>query len=132
MIDDNFIQAAIKIRRKYLKLSNNMEFYKRKAQDVINNLEEVINKIEKIQDEAEKTKSTTNESVVLKLTKILKEVEEEGRAVEMLIDPLNEEIEKLAIEEQELWRNIKNKYPNEEEDQIVEYVKNRLIQENLS
>lgn len=132
MIDESYIQAAIKIRRQFLKLSNNMEFYKKKAQSVIENLEEIISKIEKIKNESEESKTTTNESVVLKLTKVLKDIEQEGRAVEDLIDPLNVEIEKLALEEQELWRNIKNKYPSTEDDKIIEYVKNRLIQENLS
>jgi hypothetical protein len=62
----------------------------------------------------------------------LTEIEAEGRAVESLIDPLNKEIEKLGLEEQELWRNIKNKYTTQTDEQIVEYVRQRLIQEGLS
>ncbi len=132
MIDDSFIKAAIKIRREYLKLTNNLNFYKRKAEDVIGNLEEIVKKIEKIQKDTEFQKTPNNEAIVVQLTKLLTEIEAEGRAVESLIDPLNKEIEKLGLEEQELWRNIKNKYSTQTDEQIVEYVRQRLIQEGLS
>lgn len=132
MIDESYIKAAIKIRRQYLKLTNNLNFYKRKAEDVISNLQDILDKIEKIQKEAEVQKNTNNDSIVVQLTKILADIEAEGRVVESLIDPLNQEIEKLGIEEQELWRNIKSKYPNNSDEEIVEYVRKRLIEENLS
>lgn len=132
MIDESFIKAAIKIRRQYLKLTNNLNFYKRKAEDVISNLQDIVDKIEKIQKEAETQKNTNNDAIVVQLTKILTDIEAEGRVVESLIDPLNQEIEKLGLEEQELWRNIKSKYPNNSDDEIVEYVRKRLIEENLS
>ena len=132
MIDESFIKAAIKIRREYLKLTNNLNFYKRKAEDVIENLEDIVTKIENIQQETENQNITNNDAVVFQLTKLLTDVESEGRAVESLIDPLNKEIEKLGLEEQELWRNIKNKYPNLSDEEIVEYVRKRLLQENLS
>lgn len=132
MIDETFIKAAIKIRRQYLKLTNNLSFYKRKAEDVISNLEDIVKKIEDIQKETENQKNPNNDAITVQLTKLLTDIEAEGRAVESLIDPLNQEIEKLGQEEQELWRNIKNKYPNLSDEQIVEYVKNRLIEENLS
>ena len=132
MIDESFIKAAIKIRREYLKLTNNLNFYKRKAEDVIENLEDIVTKIENIQQETENQSITNNDAVVFQLTKLLTDVESEVRAVESLIDPLNKEIEKLGLEEQELWRNIKNKYPNLSDEEIVEYVRKRLLQENLS
>jgi len=132
MIDESFIKAAIKIRRQYLKLTNNLSFYKRKAEDVIANLEDIVNKIEKIQKESEVQVTQNNEAITVQLTKLLVDIESEGRAVESLIDPLNQEIEKLGLEEQELWRNIKNKYPNISDEEIVNHVRNRLIDEGLS
>ena len=123
MIDESFIKAAIKIRRQYLKLTNNLSFYKRKAEDVIANLEDIVNKIEKIQKESEVQVTPNNEAITVQLTKLLVDIESEGRAVESLIDPLNQEIEKLGLEEQELWRNIKNKYPNISDEEIVNHVR---------
>ena len=45
---------------------------------------------------------------------------------------LNSEMEKLALEEQELWRNIKERHYNISEEDIISSVKERLIRENLS
>jgi predicted nucleic acid-binding Zn-ribbon protein len=130
MIEENYVQAAIKIRREFLKLTNNMQLYKRKAKNILDNLEDIIGQIERISTES--NENTDRKEIVEKLEGVLKEVEKEGKMVNELIDPLNNEIEKLALEEQELWRNIKNKYPNLGDDEIVEYIKNRLIQANLS
>jgi hypothetical protein len=132
MIDEKFIKSAIKIRREYLKLTNNLNFYKRKAEDVISNLQNIITKIEKIQNESENKNETNNSNIIMELTTILAQIEQEGRGVESLIQPLNIELEKLGLEEQELWRNIKNKYPDRSDLDIVEYVKKRLLEENLS
>ena len=42
------------------------------------------------------------------------------------------QLEKLAIEEEELWRAIKLKHSDISETDIVDYIKRRLIKENLS
>lgn len=135
MIDEFFLQNAVTIRRTYLKLSSNMDLYQRKAQEVSDKLDETIQKIEAIQKEAEESKGTKGKDInyyTTALIKALNEVEEEGKSLENLIDPLNKEIEKLALQEQELYRKIKEKHFNLTDEQIIESVKNRLIKENLS
>jgi len=64
--------------------------------------------------------------------KVLNDIEDEGHSLENLVDPLNSDIEKLALEEQELYRLIKQKHNNLTDEQIIESVKDRLIKENLS
>jgi hypothetical protein len=132
MIDESFIQAAIKIRRNYLKIQTNMSFYKKKASEVVDNLEVIIGDIQNLQESAQNREIKSVEEALNELTKILNSAEEEGKKLEEYIAPLNKEIEKLAEEESELWRNIKLKYSNLEEESIVNYVKERLIKENLS
>lgn len=133
MIDENFVQAAIKIKRQYLKLMNNMEMYRNKARKMTDNLDGIVDKLENIQTELSKEKSDiTTETAIQEISKILKDVDSEGKGLEQLVNPLNLEIEKLAIEEQELWRMIKEKHYNIPDDEIVEYVKKRLIEANLS
>ena len=46
-------------------------------------------------------------------------------------NPINKEIERLALEEQELYKQICLNHPDLTEDQIVECVKERLLKENL-
>lgn len=133
MIDENFVQAAIKIRRQYLKLMNNMEMYRSKAKKMVNNLDNIVDRLQNIQVELGKDKSeVTADGAINEVQKILKEVDNEGKTLENSINPLNEEIEKLALEEEELWRLIKEKHYSVPEEEIIEYVKKRLIEANLS
>jgi phage shock protein A len=136
MIDEIYLQNAIRIRRTYLKLSNNMELYQKKAQAVSDKLEETITKIDDLQSKIEESKKDKDDKkdsnyFLIELVKILNEVEEEGKALETSVDPLNKEIEKLALEEQELYRQIKEKHFNLTDEQIISSVQDRLIKENL-
>jgi len=133
MIDEIFYQSAIKIRRQYLKVTNNMSFYQSKAKVVSDNLTDIIKRIDDIKDSTDaENKEFSAESAVTELAKILRDVEDEAKRLEEMVDPLNSEMEKLALEEQELWRNIKERHYNINEEDIVSSVKERLIRENLS
>ncbi|NBP03037.1 MAG: hypothetical protein EBU90_23570 [Proteobacteria bacterium] len=129
MIDETFIQAAIKIRREYLKLVNNLNFYKKQANKVIGNLQDIINKLENISNGAES--DPNSEATSVRLLEVLSELEREGKTVNELIDPLNVKIERLAIEENQLWNKIKQKHSDIPDIQIIEYVKSKLIEQNL-
>ena len=136
MIDEIYLQNAVRIRRTYLKLSNNMDLYQKKAQAVSDKLETTISKIDELQSKIEESKRDKNDKkdsnfFLTELVKILNEVEEEGKELESSVDPLNKEIEKLALEEQELYRQIKEKHFNLTDEQIISSVQDRLIKENL-
>ena len=136
MIDEIYLQNAVRIRRTYLKLSNNMDLYQKKAQAVSDKLETTISKLDELQSKIEESKRNKNDKkdsnfFLTELVKILNEVEEEGKALESSVDPLNKEIEKLALEEQELYRQIKEKHFNLTDEQIISSVQDRLIKENL-
>jgi len=131
MIDENFINAAVRIRREYLKINSNLEMYRRRAREISENLDGLLTKIEEIQEKAY-NKTADSESILQDINKVMKDFEDEGTKLEKLIEPLNQQVEKLAIEEQELWRSIKTKHNNISDDLIIDYVKQRLIKENLS
>jgi|LakMenEpi03Aug12_release.lakeMendotaPanAssembly.Ray.scaffolds.fasta_scaffold413265_2 uncharacterized protein YoxC len=130
MIDESYIQAAIRIRRHYLKITSNMDLYKRQAEKFAQRLDEISKDITKRQNNIKEKKSQQESAD--DLLKVLDSIEEETKNINNTLDPLNSEMEKLLREEQELWRKIKEKYNQFEDDQIVEYVKNRLIEEGLS
>ena len=137
MVDEIYLQNAVRIRRTYLKLSNNMELYQKKAQEVSDKLEATISKIDDLQHQVEESRNDKSgkkdsNQFLMELVKILNEVEEDGKALESSVDPLNKEIEKLALEEQELYRQIKEKHFDLTDEQIIESVRDRLIKENLS
>lgn len=135
MIDEKYLQMAINIRRTYLKLINNLDLYKAKAAQVSNKLEETMSKLDTIQNDLskkDKTSKTNDNEILSRLLKIIDEIEEEGKRLENLVDPINSEIEKLSKEEIELYRLIVEHHPNLTEDQIVSIVGDRLIKEGLS
>lgn len=136
MVDEIYLQSAVRIRRTYLKLSNNMELYQKKAQEVSDKLEATISKIDELQNQVEESRNDKSgkkdsNQFLMELVKILNEVEEDGKALESSVDPLNKEIEKLALEEQELYRQIKEKHFDLTDEQIITSVQDRLIKENL-
>lgn len=138
MVDEKYLQMSITIRRTYLKLINNLDLYRSRALQISERLEDTVKKIDELNKEAEesaKKKGSTNISqieVFEKLLKIIDDVDDEGKRLENLINPINTEIEKLAKEEMELYQMIVDSHPNLTEDQIVESVKDRLIKEGLS
>ena len=135
MIDEHFLQSAVTLRRNYLKLIKNMDFYQQRAKEVVSRLEGTVDSINKIGEEhkeAIKNKKNEGQTILNNLLKVLKEIEEEGGRIEDLVAPMNKEIEKLALEESELYRKIKERHSNLTEEQIVKSVRDRLIRENLS
>ncbi len=133
MIEEKYLKMSISIRRTYLKLINNLDLYHNRALKVSSNLEETLTKLDTIQENLDlKDKKPNSKETLDKLLEILQEVEDEGKKLETLIDPINTEIEKLGREEQELYRQIVEHHPELTEDQIVNFVRDRLLKEGLS
>ena len=133
MIEEKYLKMSISIRRTYLKLINNLDLYHNRALKVSSNLEETLSKLDTIQEDLDlKDKKPSSKETLDKILGILQEVEDEGKKLETLIDPINTEIEKLGREEQELYRQIVEHHPELTEDQIVNFVRDRLLKEGLS
>lgn len=135
MIDEKYLQKAIRIRRTYLKLINNMDLYRARATQISENLDKTLKDLDNFQKDLNKKdrkESIDEKALFEKLLKIIDNIEEEGKRLEKLIEPVNFEIEKLAKEEIELYNQILDGHSNLTEDQIVEKVQDRLIKEGLS
>jgi len=129
MIDEKFLIAAVNIRKNYIKITSNIDFYKKRAEKTLEVLDKSLKEIDEIKNEI---KNNENADTVNSLLSLLLKVEEEGNKLEKFVDPLNKEIERLALEEQELYRVIVEKHPDLSENQIVESVRKRLEKERLS
>ena len=136
MIEEKFLVAAINIKRSYIKLTSNLDFYKKRAEQTLDRLQEAYLKVENLEDEIKDLKKKKDQNLDPNLTskvlEILNEIEEEGNKIEKFVEPLNKEIEKLAMEEQELYRIIVETHSELSEEQIVEAVRLRLKKEGLS
>lgn len=131
MIDESFVNAALRIRREYLKINSNLDLYKRRAREITANIDALINRVENIQEQYADNRDSVEEAIS-ELTKVVTDFETEGQKLQKMVDPLNRQVEKLGLEEQELWRSIKLKHSDIPDNVIIEYVKQRLIRENLS
>jgi predicted phage-related endonuclease len=136
MINEKYLQRAINIRRTYLKLINNMDHYEKRTNEVLNILKEAIEKLDNFSKNIEEQSKDKNKTINEKesfteLLKIIDDIEEEGKKLQDMVNPINIEIEKLAKEEVELYKQIVENNPNLTEDQIVKIVQDRLINEGL-
>ena len=136
MIEEKFLVAAINIKRSDIKLTSNLDFYKKRAEQTLDRLQDAYLKVENLEDEIKDLKKKKDQNLDPNLTskvlEILNEIEEEGNKIEKFVEPLNKEIEKLAMEEQELYRIIVETHSELSEEQIVEAVRLRLKKEGLS
>jgi ABC-type Zn uptake system ZnuABC Zn-binding protein ZnuA len=131
MIDEAFLRSAINIRRKFLKISNNMDLYYERAKIIVEKLEKILIDIETLQNKIKNEKSVSNEQAIGELLKILNNLEIEGDRLEKLAEPMNKEMETLSKEEHELYRQIKERHQNLTDQDIVDIVQNRLLSEGL-
>ena len=92
MIDERFLIAAVNIRRKYLKLSSNLDLYRDKAEDTLEELQKAKEKLTKI-EKGDYDKE--NLSGLQEILNIIVGLEDSQRSFEKTLEPLNKEIEKL-------------------------------------
>ena len=134
MLEERFLDAAVKIKREFLKVSSDISKYEARVRITLDRLNAALAKVEAIKkdiDSKEKRKTAGAKETLDKMLAIVDEIEAEGSSIEKFVDPMNKEIERLAIEEQELYRMIKNRHPELTEKEIVESVSERLKKENL-
>ncbi len=135
MIDEKFLVAAINIRKTYISVTSDIESYEKRIKITLDRLNSTLEKVENIQKDMkdkEKVKRLDSKGILMDLLKLIDEIEDEGKSLERYVEPLNKKIEKLSIEEQELYRMICEKHSNLTEEQIISSVRERLIKEKLA
>ena len=134
MIDDKFLVAAVNIKRKYIELVSNIDKYESKAKLTLEKLNSSLKTVEELLKDIKdpkKVKNLNSKDVLENMFNIVEDIENEGISLEKYVEPLNLEIEKLALEEEELYKIICEKHKNLTEEEIVNIVKERLQKENL-
>lgn len=134
MIDEKFLLAAVNIKKTYIRLLSNLDLYETKAKETLEKLGSLYDKLGVLEKDIKKPENINNDnySAFNEVLKILNELENEGVKLKSFTDPLNKKIENLALEEQELYKQICMKHSDMTEDEIVECVGKRLEKENLS
>jgi hypothetical protein len=128
MIDERFLLASVNIRRRYLGLANNLDSYRKKAELTLKDLEKAKDDLKKIE---QGNYDKENLSGLQQIVNIITNLEESQASLERFLEPINKNIEKLLIEERDLYNKICEKHSNYTEQQIVQIVTERLEKENL-
>ena len=128
MIDEKFLVASVNIRKKYIGLSDNLDTYKNKAELTLGDLEKARESLKKIENG---NYDKENLSGLEQIVNIITDLEESQNRLERFLEPINKNIEKLLVEENELYAKICEKHSNYTEQQIVYFVKERLKKEKL-
>jgi flagellar hook-basal body complex protein FliE len=132
MIDIFYLKSASEIRRKYLKINNNMSLYQNKTKDILDILNSSLNELNELQNSLKNDNNNKNlKKSIDKLLEVINNVEHEGFRLEKMLEPINLEIENLAKDEQELYRKIVEKYPSYSQEYIVNTVKEYIKAQGL-
>ena len=134
IIDDMYLDAAVRIRRKYINLNNDIKLYEsylRETLDIVNQTADKIKDMEKDLKDPKKRQTLNEKDVMMTVYDLLGDLDKDATRLESKVEPVNKEIEKLAVEEAELYRAIKDKYPRLDDNEIVRQVRERLNREGL-
>ena len=134
MIDDSYLDAAVRIRRTFMNLNIELTEYENYAKSIEKIIERALADLDDINNSIssdKKLKNLSQEDMLRKVLDILAKLENDSKSLESKINPINEKIEKLRKDEVQLYNGIKFKYPNIKDSELIEMVNKKLKKEGL-
>lgn len=134
MIDDSYLDAAVRIRRTFMNLNIELTEYENYAKSIEKIIERALADLDDINNSIssdKKLKNVSQEDMLRKVLDILAKLENDSKSLESKINPINEKIEKLRKDEVQLYNGIKFKYPNIKDSELIEMVNKKLKKEGL-
>ena len=132
MIQEIFLKKAVQIRKDYLRLRSGINFYENSIKDLLKMIENKSQELNDFKEDLDKSKITDAEEAKSKLLKIIMDIENEYNSSNFQINKIDKDIEKLKQEELELFRQIRQRYPEMSDKEIKQEVQNYLEKMNLS
>lgn len=128
IIEKIYIDSARNIRSEYLKLSSKLDSYKKELSQLVLFLEQEAKNLEKISKNKVKYLKNNSEASELseELVKRLTNIEIEEQRLLKLIKPINDKMDKLREEENELYHQLKEKYPKMSDDDMRKEIQSQL------
>ena len=128
MIDQQLIESAKQIRKRYLKAMSDLGVYEQDVRNLANFLQEKSKVFEKIKDVELKKKPSKEE--LEKVTRLIVEeitsIEDEEQKIIKKVESINVEMGKLQKEEEILYQTIKKRYPKLSDKEIKEEIQSYL------
>ena len=128
MIANIYIESAKNIRNEFLKLNTKLDSYQKELANLVIYLNDVSKELDSYADN--KVSNIKNKSDITTVTdhiiKKFNEIEAEEQKLLRLVTPINEKIEKLKIEENFLFNEIRKKYPKMKDNEIIDEIQSNL------
>jgi uncharacterized protein with gpF-like domain len=132
MIQEIFLKRAKNIRQEYLNVRYDIDSYEKNIKNLLNSLEEKAGSLNELKIKLDENKITDPELAKSQLLKIIMDIETEVNSNENYILNLNKSIDSLKEEESSLFRDIKQRYPELNDDEIKSEVQEYIKKLNLS
>jgi chromosome segregation ATPase len=128
MIDNQLLQSAREIRKKYLSIMGDLGDYEKEIKKLSNFLLEKADVFKKMNDKDLNQKGDKDQLLVItqKIVNEIQEIENEEEKISKRIESLNEGLIKLQQEEEILYQSIKTRYPNLSDEKIKSEVSNAI------
>ena len=128
MIDQQLIESAKQIRKKYVEIIKEINFHEDDLRELASFLQTKMSEFKRIHEEEFKNKPSQAE--VDRITKlVVSEIEDmevkEGR-IKKRFEHLNDELEKLQVEEKLLENTVKARYPSMTTEEIKSEIHKHL------
>jgi hypothetical protein len=126
MIDGQLLNSAREIRKKYLSIMSDLSDYEKEIKNLSNFLLEKAEVFKNIQERDLNIKGSKEEllKITNKIVSEIQNIEDEEIKITKRVEFLNEGLNKLKIEEDNLYKTIKNRYPSLTDNQIVSEINN--------
>ena len=131
MIQELYLKRAVKIRKNYLRIINDLKRYDKIAKDLSESLSGRMGELENLLKKINESKISNADVAKQELHTILIQAEDDMNKVDLSIDALNKQIEDLQKDEMSLYREIKQTYFNLTDDEIKNQVQDHLKKLNL-
>lgn len=132
MIQEIFLRRAANIRKNYLHITTDISSYEKAMTHIIKVIEEKHKELIDIKNKIDESKIHSADTAKTELLRVMMELEEESNSVESYINSLTEKMDVLKKEELDLFRDIRQRYPELSDTQIKSEVQDYIKKLNLS
>jgi hypothetical protein len=140
MINENFLIAAVAIKRKGISLDMDLQTSENRLKKTKEFLEEVEIRARRFDEDIKKKRKELRKedkveaiirSKINEFLQIVKSIEDEKESIDKFVEEREKIKEQLLLEEHELYRMIKNKHADIEDKEIAECIRKRFEEEGL-
>lgn len=132
MINQLYLKKAANIRIEYIEITRNIQRYENIAKELAETITVRMEELESLLEAINNKKVSSIETAKSELEEIMVNTEMDMNKVDTQIDDLVSKMENLAKQEKDLYRDIKQTYPEKSDEDLKVEIQTYLKEENIS